>query len=57
MVMKFYIQCESCLENVIIRDGYNNDDDIEIKIIGEQIIEIKCSSCNNSITTIDGKLY
>ena len=54
--MKFYIQCESCLENVIIRDGYNNDDDIEIKIIGEQIIEIKCSSCNNSITTIDGKL-
>lgn len=54
--MKFYIQCESCLENIEIHDGYNNNDEIKIKIVGESIVEIKCSSCENLITTIDGNI-
>ena len=54
--MQFYIQCESCIENITIRDGYNNEDEIEIKIIGESVVEITCKSCGNSITTIDGNI-
>lgn len=54
--MKFYIQCESCLENIEVHDGYNNNDDIIIKIIGESIAEIKCNSCGNTITIISGEI-
>ena len=54
--VEFYIQCESCMENITIRDGYNNEDEIEIKIIGESVVEITCKSCGNSITTIHGKI-
>lgn len=54
--MKLYIQCESCLENITIRDGYDNEEEITFRITGEQIIEIKCNSCNETITIIDGEL-
>lgn len=54
--MEFYIQCENCMENVTIRDGYNNESEIEIKIVGESVVEIVCKSCGNSITTIDGSI-
>lgn len=52
--VKFYIQCKSCMENITIRDGYSNEDEIEIKIIGESVVEIKCNSCGNTISTVDG---
>lgn len=54
--MKFYIQCESCLEYIMIHDEYNNEDEIDIKIIGESVVEITCKSCGNSITAIHGKI-
>ena len=54
--MEFYIQCESCMENETFRDGYNNEDDIKITIIGENLVEIKCKSCGNTITTVDGSV-
>lgn len=54
--MEFYIQCESCMKNITIRDGYNNEDEIKIRIIGESVVQITCKTCDNSITTIDGNI-
>ena len=54
--MNFNIECKSCMNNIKIHDGYNNESEIEIKIIGESVIEITCKSCKNSITTIDGNI-
>lgn len=51
----FYIQCENCMTNDTIMDGYNNEDSIQINIVGEQLVELRCSSCENLITTISGK--
>lgn len=54
--MEFYVQCEKCLESIVVRDGYNNEGGIEIIIIGENIVEIICNECDDSITTIDGDI-
>lgn len=44
------------MEYIIIRDGYKNDEEITLHIVGEQVIEIKCMSCKETMTVIDGKL-
>lgn len=54
--MMFTIKCESCDSDTFVRDGYNNEDRVEIKIIGEQLVEIRCVCCDNVVVAVDGEL-
>lgn len=56
MNIGFNIQCGWCHKVENVEEGYNNTDSINLKIIGEQIIEISCKKCGSKITTIDGEL-
>lgn len=55
--MNFFIQCESCFKNVTIRDGYNNDKDIELNHVGEGIDEVRCNSCGESVVIVESERF
>lgn len=54
--MEFKICCLSCKAEAKLKDNYNNEQVITIRIIGEQLVELKCSNCGNTIITIDGDI-
>lgn len=56
--MSFVIRCENknCCRSTKILDGYNNEDDIQISIIGDYTIEIKCTFCGNEVVITNGSI-
>lgn len=49
----FTLQCwqnkGTCLEEMYIEDGYHNDKKITIRVVGDDLVEIKCKTCGSSI--------
>lgn len=48
----FYIQCENCLANETVQDGLQRESEIEFRITGENLVEVVCKSCENTISVL-----
>ena len=50
----FDIVCKSCESKHEVNDGYNNQEFIEINVVGDYAVELKCFHCNNTIVVMGG---
>lgn len=55
---RFDIVCYECrLTYTPIKDGYSNEDKIQINVVGESIVRLSCSNCGTEIHIHDGEDY
>ncbi|MEK3995646.1 hypothetical protein MKY29_12895 [Psychrobacillus sp. FSL K6-2365] len=47
--MDFTIKCNKCGYLEKIEENFFKKDDISIEIVGEEVVRIKCSFCNNEV--------